>query len=104
MNLQVLVALRKYLTVNDHKDGKITLNYSLKVLSDSDAMEMIKDIKNHKMPKAILDSDLNIFASTVLIKYDTNYLEPTEFEEFFTTDNQERFDELVTKYTDVLSN
>ncbi len=103
MNLQALIALRKYITIDSHSEGTIVLSFSLKVLGDSEAMTLIQEMKNEKMPKAILNSHLNLFARTVELEYDTNYILPDEFEEFLTTRNRSRFEELVKKYTEVLT-
>ncbi len=103
MNLQALIALRKYLTVLSHSDGSIKLSFSLQVLSDSTAMTLIKEMKGQKMPKAILDTNLNIFARSLVLNYDTNCIVPSEFDELLTTRSRSRFEELVEKYTEVLS-
>ncbi len=103
MNLQTLIALRKYLSISEHKNNTIKLKYSLKLIADSQVMSLIKEAKKLKMPKAILDSSLNPLTSTVMLKYDPNYISSNEFEEFLTTKSRPRFEELVEKYTAVLS-
>ncbi len=103
MNLQALIALRKYLTIADHKKGKIKLNFSMKVLADNDAMTLIKEMKNQKMPQAISNSSLNLLTRSVMLEYDAQSIIPAEFDEFLTTRNRPRFEELVEKYKTVLS-
>ncbi len=103
MNLQALIALRKYLEIVSHSNGKMKLSFSLKVLSDNEAMALIKDMKNQKMPKAILDSNLSLFSRTVELKYDTESIVSAEFDELLTTRSRPRFQELVEKYKVVLT-
>ncbi len=103
MDLQALIALRKYLTIEKHTDGEIHLKFSLGLLADSEAMNAVSGNKNKKMPKAIIDSNLNLFSRIVVLKYDINSIVPDEFTEFLTTRNRPRFEELAKKYETILS-
>ncbi len=103
MNLQTLIALRKYISIANHKDNAIKLKYSLRLLADAKVMALIKEARHLDMPKAILESNLNPLTSTVDLKYDPNYIVPSEFEEFLTTKSRPRFEELVEKYKTILS-
>ncbi len=103
MDLQAIIALRKYLSIDEHKDGEISLNISLKVLADNKAMAFVSDMKKKNIPKAILDSNLDIIGRKVKLTYDTKSIVPSEFDEILTTRNRTRFEELVVKYEKVLS-
>ncbi len=103
MDLQALIALRKYLTIQEHANGKIKLSFSFKILGDNTAMDLIQNMKGKKMPKAILQTKLNVFARQVELEYDSQSIVPNEFDELLTTRNRERFEELVKKYEDILT-
>ncbi len=103
MDLQALIALRKYLTINKHNNGEIQLAVSMKVLADNEVMELVKNMKNRKMPKAILGSKFDLFSRKIVLKYDVNSIIPSEFDEILTTRDKKRFEELASKYNEILS-
>lgn len=98
MNKASLAALRRYLTLAEHKAGTIKLKIAFAALSDPKVQELIAEFKNKPMPKAILDTKVNIFTQTITIKYDTDSIKADDFEEILTTKNEERFLQLAEKY------
>ncbi len=98
MNKASLAALRRYLTLAEHKAGTIKLKIAFAALSDPKVQELIAEFKNKPMPKAILDTKVNIFTQTITIKYDTDSIKADDFEEILTTKNEERFLQLAEEY------
>lgn len=98
MNLASLSALKKYLTVQEHKNGTIKLKVAFSALSDPKVQEIMAEFKNKSMPQAILDTKVNIFTQTLTIKYDINCINPNDFEEILTTGDENRFLQLAEKY------
>ncbi len=103
MDLESIKVLRKYLTIDKHQPGNITIKFSLGLLSDSNAMKIIKENKNKDMPKAILKSDLSLFSRKLTLGYDVNAISFDDLTEIFTTSDNNRFDQLAEKYLTVLS-
>ncbi len=101
MNLQSITALRKYLSIAKHEPGNLSLKFSLALLSDQEAMKVIKE--NKVLPQAILSSNFNLITRTVKIKYDTNVIEPDELTDILTTRDKKQFDLLADKYSNILS-
>lgn len=98
MNLASLAVLRNYLTLVEHKAGTIKVKVAFSALSDPKVKEIIAEFKNQKMPKAILDTKINIFTQTITITYDTNSINSNDFEELLTTKDEERFLRLAEEY------
>lgn len=98
MNFANLSALRKYLTLQEHKNGTIKLKVAFSALSDPKVQEVMAEFKNKSVPQAILDTKVNIFTQTITIKYDTNSIKPNDFEELLTTKDENRFLCLAEEY------
>jgi len=103
MNIENIIDLRKYLSVREHKNGKISLQLSVKALSDPKLKEIVQENKNKPMPSAIYSTSIQKLARIVNIEYDTKLIDPSELEEIFTTRNRAQFNLLVAKYLSVLS-
>lgn len=103
MNVQDIIHLRKYLSILEHKDGKLSIKLSLKALTDPAILEMAENNKNKPMPSAILNTSVQKLARIVNIEYDTKLIEPKELETILTTRNREEFNQLTEKYLKVLS-
>ncbi len=108
MDLQSLISLRKYLTIEKHieegdNQAQIKLKFSLNLLSDEKAMALVQESKHKTIPAAIFDSKLNLFMRTIQLKYDKNIIIPSEFEELLTTTSRKRFEEIADKYKILLS-
>lgn len=101
--MQSLIALRKYISIEKHQAGSILLKFSMKVLSDATAMDIIKQAKNEKMPTAVKKSSLNLISRTIQIDYDASIINPEEFTDILTTTSRERFNTLVQKYESILT-
>lgn len=99
MNVQDIIQLRKYITVLDHKNGKISLQISLKALTDPTVL----DIVDKPLPPAILKTSIQKLARILNIEYDTNLINPHELETILTTKNRAEFNQLTEKYIKVLS-
>lgn len=98
MNLASLAVLRNYLTLAEHKAGTVKVKVAFSALSDPNVQKVIAEFKNQKMPKAILDTKVNIFTQTITIKYDTDCINANDFEELLTTKDEERFLRLAEEY------
>lgn len=98
MNLQDLSCLRKYVTLAEHKPGTIKLKIAFAAASDPKVKELMAEFRGKTMPKAILDTKVNIFTQTVSIAYDPNEITPSDFEEILTTKDDSRFLALAEQY------
>lgn len=98
MNFQNLSSLRQYLTLTEHKAGTLKVKIKASALTDPIVKECIAEFKNTPMPKAILDTSVNIFTQTVTIKYDTDSINPQDIDEIFTTQDENRFTLLAETY------
>ncbi len=108
MDLQSLVALRKYITIEKHihqgeNEALIKLKFSLNILSDDRAMALVQENKHKTLPPAIIDSKLNLIMRTIQLKYDPAVISPLEFEELLTTKSRPRFEEIAEKYKLILA-
>lgn len=98
MNFQNLSSLRKYLTLTEHKTGTLKVRIKASALGDPIVKDCIAEFKNTPMPKAILDTNVNLFTQTITIKYDTNSINPQDIDEIFNTQSEERFTLLAENY------
>ncbi len=98
MNFANLSDLRKYISIAEHKPGTIKLKISFSAVSDPKVKEIIAEFKNQNLPKAVLDTKINIFTQTIAIKYDTALINPDDFAELLTTKNEDRFKQLAEQY------
>lgn len=98
MNFQNLASLRQYLTLSEHKAGTLKVKIKASALGDPIVKECLAEFKNTPMPKAILDTNVNIFTQTITIKYDINSINPEDIDELFNTPNEERFILLAENY------
>lgn len=98
MNFQKLSSLRKYLTLAEHKAGTLKVKIKASALGDPIVKDCIAEFKNTPMPKAILDTNINLFTQTITIKYDTNSINPQDVDEIFSTQSEERFTLLAENY------
>lgn len=103
MNIQDLIQLRKYISVLEHKNGKISLQVSLKALTNPAILELASENSNKTLPSAILKISIQKLARIIHIEYDTNLIEPSELEDILTTRNRAQFNQLTEKYLKVLS-
>ncbi len=103
MDLQSLSVLRKYIKVVDHKAGSIKLKVAFAALSDPKVKQIMAQFKEHKLPKAILDTQINIFTQTLTLKYDITIIDQKEFEEILTTKDENKFLSLAEKYHSILT-
>ncbi len=103
MDIQSITTLRKYLTISDHKPGKMVIKFSMQLLTDNEAMKVINANKNASMPKAIRKSKLNLIMRTVTLEYDTSVISPADFNEILSTKDRKQFEALAEKYRNVLS-
>lgn len=98
MNLQNLSCLRKYVTLAEHKAGTIKLKIAFAAASDPKVKELMAEFRGKSLPKAILDTKVNIFTQTLSITYDTSEIAPKDFEEILTTKDDDRFLALAEHY------
>ncbi len=103
MDLQSLSVLRKYINVVDHKTGSIKLKVAMSALSDPTVKKIIAQFKDNKLPKAILDTHINIFTQTLTLKYDISIIDPKDFEEILATKDNTKFLSLAEKYHSILT-
>lgn len=103
MNIQQLTALRKYITIKNHTDGHIKIQFSMQILADQNAMSLIKEQKGNSLPSAIHKTSFNLFTRSLQMDYDTAIIVPQELTEMLTTTSKARFEELTTKYKNILS-
>ena len=103
MNIQNIIDIRKYVSIREHKNGKISLQLSLKALLDPKLKEIVAENKNKPMPAAIYSASIQKLARIVHIEYDTKLISSNELEEIITTKNRAQFNLLVEKYLSILS-
>lgn len=96
MDLQLLMDCREYLSVAHHVPGRIRLRFSLGVLSDPRAMDLLASARDTVLPAAVRSVRVNPPARSVVIEYNTAVIAPDLLEEVLTTRDEERFRTLAT--------
>jgi len=102
MDFNLLMEFRQYLTVAHHVPGRIRVKFSLKLLGDPRAKQVVDSAGTRELPPAIRSIRFNALGRSVVVEYDTDALDPGKLEELLTTRDSARFEELVTEFQDEL--
>ncbi len=97
MDFKLLMDCRQYLSVAHHVPGRIRLRFSLGVLSDPRAMELLSSVRDAEMPPALRNARLNLPARSVILEYDPKAISPELLEEVLSTTDDHRFKSLAEK-------
>lgn len=102
MDFNLLMDLRRYLTVAHHVPGRIRVKFSLKLLSDPRAGEAMRQAGTKELPPAIRSMRTNPLGRSVVIEYDPDVLNPDKLAELLTTGDGERFEALAEELRETL--
>lgn len=95
--LEDLLAVKKYISVAHHVDGRIRLKVDPAVMKDP-VSKKLNDISSN-LP-GVLDTRVNIMAKSVVIRYDPNIIDPVTFEKLITTKDADTCKEILQRYED----
>ncbi len=91
MDLSLLMDCRDYLSVAHHIPGRLRLRFSLAVLADPRAMDLLASARAACLPPALRGVRVNAPARSVVIEYDPAVIAPDLLEEALTTQDKGRF-------------
>lgn len=94
MDLQLIKELRKNLKVAHHIPGRIRIRFDLALMDHPRSGELL-DQKN-EIP-GIKGYRINIGARSIVIEYDTERIRPELLQEFFTTEDRNRVQVIVSE-------
>lgn len=97
MDFKILMELRKYMSVAHHVPGRIRLKFSLGVLKDQRALQLMKEFENTPQPDAVKSARINKLARSAVIEYDPQVVDPATLDEALKTQNSARFEVLAAE-------
>ena len=103
MDFQILMDLRRHLTIKHHVPGRIRIKFGLKLLADPRAQALKSETENKTPPPSIKDTKLNMFTRNVVIEYDPDVIEPEKLHEALTTEDEARFKQLAAELEKVMA-
>lgn len=99
---ETLFSLRRHISVAHHVPGRIRLKFSLSVLDDPRARELIAAAEEAEPPAWVLGRRLNKFGRSLVVEYDPAVVDHRLLEEALTTSDEARFMELAETFAKLL--
>ncbi|MDD4732071.1 MAG: hypothetical protein PHX58_09075 [Desulfovibrio sp.] len=102
MDFNLLMPLRRHLTVAHHVPGRIRIKFGLGLLADPQAGKLMDEARKQDLPPAVRSTRLNPLGRSVVIEYDPETLPPAQLAELLTTKDAERFTTLARELSQAL--
>lgn len=103
MDFNLLMDLRRHLTIKHHVPGRVRIKFGLKLLTDPKAQALKKHSEGKASPDCIHSTKVNFFTRNVIIEYDPEILVPEKLHEALTTLDQARFDKLIAEFETIIN-